>query len=160
MAVKSKIRKGVFVAVLSAGAVASAGSAQAGSLGRGLLAGLLGGVALGAFAAAAQAQQQSGPIYADVPVDPGASAGTPVYVRLPPETRAAPQPQVQLRPQLSARRPARAISADVAKCGDMLSARVKELGAVDVMVASAGPEVRSAKGGTLVPITARVEYAR
>ena len=57
----SKIRKALIAAVLGAGAVAMAAApVQAGSLERGLLAGLIGGVALSARAASAQAQQQGG----------------------------------------------------------------------------------------------------
>jgi hypothetical protein len=157
----SKIRKAVVAAALGAGVVAAAAApAQAGSLERGLLAGLIGGVALSALAASAQAQQQGGPVFATLPADLDA----PVYVdEIRPEVR--PVRQRRLQPQqrrVSTQRPRSVVrrSAEATKCAAALEARARELGAVDVKVSRAGSEVRGRDGGTVLPINARVEYAR
>jgi hypothetical protein len=71
----SKMKKTLVAAALGAGVTATAVPAQAGSLQRGLLAGLIGGVALSALAASAQAQQQGGAAFVTLPPDLGA----PVY---------------------------------------------------------------------------------
>src|SRR5215212_5767113 len=63
----AKIKQSVIVAA-SAGALLTAAPAQAGGLQRGLFAGLIGGVALGALASAAQAQQLGSPFLTRVPV--------------------------------------------------------------------------------------------
>src|SRR5215210_2819302 len=94
MTVGSKIKKAVIVASFSAGAAATAVPAQAGGLGRGFLAGVIGGVALGAFAAAAQAQQQRGaPIFTGLPDD----TGGPVFIE-------------ETRTETISRRPARPVA--------------------------------------------------
>lgn len=156
----SKIRKVVVAAGFSAGLVAMAVPAQAGSLDRGFLAGLLGGVALGALAA--HAHQQSAPVLAAVPAD----LDTPMVL---PEAR----PQVRsLRRgpgQLKARagrvtqprssRAQRASPTAIAKCGDYLSNQARRLGSETVRVSSAGPQVRSPDGVVALPIRARIEYA-
>jgi hypothetical protein len=156
----SKIRKTVVAAALGAGVLTMAAApAQAGSLERGLLAGLIGGVALSALAASA-AQQQGGPVFATLPADLDA----PVYVdEIRPEVR--PFRQRRLRPQqrrVSTQRPSPVVrrSAEATKCAEVLEARARELGAIDVKVSRAGSEVRGRDGGKVLPVNARIEYAR
>ena len=157
----SKIKKALIATALGVGVVAMAAApAQAGSLERGLLAGLIGGVALSALAASALAQQQGGPVFATLPADLDA----PVYVdEIGPEVR--PLRQRRLRPQqrrISTQRPSPAVrrSAEATKCAAVLEARARELGAIDVKVSSAGSEVRGRDGARVLPINARIEYAR
>jgi hypothetical protein len=172
----SKIRKTVVAAALGAGVVTMAAApAQAGSLERGLLAGLIGGVALSALAASAQAQQQGGPVFATLPADLDA----PVYVdeigseirplrqrRLRPQQRRVstqrPSPAVRRSAEATNQRPRPIVrrSAEATKCAEVLEARARELGAVDVKVSSAGSEVRGRDGGKVLPVNARIEYAR
>jgi hypothetical protein len=159
MAFESKIWKVAAAAVLSAGVMTTAVPAHAGSLERGLFAGLIGGVALGALAAASQAQQQGGQVFATFPPDLGA----PVYVdEIGPEIRTLRHrrgDRQQRRASADRRTPKVRVSAEVTKCGEVLEARARRLGAVDVRVSSAGSEVRGRNGG-VVPINARIEYAR
>jgi hypothetical protein len=159
----SKIKKAVTVALFSAGAVATAVPAQAGGLGRGLLGGLIGGVALGAFAAAAQAQQQGGAqLLAGLPDD----AGAPEYIEeTRPEIvsgrRGRARPSVRARVSSPGRAPALAASSGaVTRCRDAITAQALKVGAVDVSVSSAGSQARARDGDVLLPIAARIEYAR
>jgi hypothetical protein len=161
MALESKIRKAVVAAGLGAGVLATSVPAQAGSLERGILAGLIGGVALSALAASAQAQQQSGPVvYGAVPADLGA----PVYVdEIRPQARPFRQrterPQ-QRRVSVQRARPVVRRSAEATKCAEVLEAQARQLGAVNVKVSSAGSEVRGRDGARVLPVNARIEYAR
>jgi hypothetical protein len=171
----SKIRKAVVAAALGAGVVAAAAApAQAGSLERGLLAGLIGGVALSALAASAQAQQQGGPVFATLPADLDA----PVYVdEIGPEIRplrqrrAQPQqrrvsterPRPVVRPSAEAnQRPSSGVrrSAEATKCAEAIETQARQLGAIDVKVSRAGSEVRGRDGARVLPVNARIEYAR
>ena len=161
MTLEPNIRRVAVAAAFSTALLASAMPAQAQSVGRGFLAGLVGGMALGAFAAAAQAQHQPRPILATVP----AVAYAPEFVA--PETqvrrRVAPRAGRLQRAQRVPQRPAsggEASSRAFAKCGNILEARARPLGAVDVSVSSAGGEVRARDGWVVLPIDARIEYAR
>jgi hypothetical protein len=156
----SKMKKTLVAAALSAGVTATAVPAQAGSLQRGLLAGLIGGVALSALAASAQAQQQGGAAFVALPPDLGA----PVYddeirTEVRPLRQRRGQPQLR---RLSTQRPRSVVrrSADATKCAEVLEARARQFGAVDVKVSSAGSEVRGRDGGIMLPVNARIEYAR
>jgi hypothetical protein len=51
-------------------------------------------------------------------------------------------------------------SAEATKCAEVLEARARELGAIDVKVSSAGSEVRGRDGARVLPVNARIEYAR
>jgi hypothetical protein len=157
-----KIKQSVIVAA-SAGALLTAAPAQAGGLQRGLFAGLIGGVALGALASAAQSQQIGvSPFLARVPV----YTATPEFIEEPeleilPERR--PRPSKRERVRVAPQRPAPAAQASsdaLAKCSDVLTAQAQRLGAVDVNVSSAGSELRARNGSLVLPIDARIEYAR
>jgi hypothetical protein len=117
-------------------------------------------VALSALAASAQAQQQGGSVFATLPADLDA----PVYVdEIRPEIR--PVRQRTVRPQqrrISVQRPRPVVrrSAEATKCAAVLEARARELGAIDVKVSSAGSEVRGRDGARVLPVNARIEYAR
>jgi hypothetical protein len=157
MTLESKIRKAVVAAALGAGVLATSVPAQAGSLERGLLAGLIGGVALSALAASAQAQQQGGPVFATLPADLDA----PVYVdEIGPEVRQRRLRLQQRRVPVQRPRPVVRRSAEATKCAAVLEARARELGAVNVKVSSAGSEVRGRDGARVLPVNARIEYAR
>jgi hypothetical protein len=158
MTSQSTIKKALFAAALGAGVTAMAVPVQAGSLERGLWAGLLGGVVLGTLAASAQAQQ-GGPALAAVPPD----LDVPVYmdeigreVRPLPRRTARPQ-QRRVSPRPS---PVLRTSAEITKCGEAIETRVRPFGAVDVKVSSAGSQVRSRDGAIVLPVDARIEYAR
>jgi hypothetical protein len=163
MTVGSKIKKAVVVAALSAGGLATAVPAQAGSLERGLLAGFIGGMALAALAASAQAHQQAVPILATVPTDrPGPEALPEARPQLRSLRRGPGRQQTRARRVTAPRavREARAPSAAVARCGDYLASQARPLGSEEVSVSRAGPEMRSSDGAIVLPIRARVEYAR
>ena len=157
-----KIKQSMIVAA-SAGALLTAAPAQAGSLQRGLFAGLIGGVALGALASAAQSQQAGlSPFLARVPAYPA----TPEVIEEP-ELEILPERRPYLpkreRARVAPQRPApasRASSRALAKCSDVLTAQAQRLGAVDVNVSSAGSELRARNGSVVLPIDARIEYAR
>ena len=51
------------------------------------------------------------------------------------------------------------LKTEVARCGEVLETRARELGAVDVNVSSAGSEVQGRDGELVLPINARIEYA-
>jgi hypothetical protein len=161
MIFRSKIKKAIVAVALGAGVMATAVPAQAGSLERGLLAGLIGGVALSVLAASAQAQQQGNPVfYGAVPADLGA----PVYEdEIRPEIRPLRhrrgQPQ-QRRASTQRLRPVVRRSAEATKCAEVLEARARQLGAIDVKVSSAGAEMRGRDGAIVFPVNARIEYAR
>ena len=163
MTVGSKIKKAGIVVTLGAGVLATAVPAQAGGLERGLLAGLIGGMALGALAASAQAHQQTAPILVTVPADLGSPEALPEARPQVRTLRRGPgRQQTRARRVIAPRavREARAPSAAVARCGGYLAARARPLGSEEVSVSSAGPELRSSDGAIVLPINARVEYAR
>jgi hypothetical protein len=158
MAFKSRIKKAVVAAALGAGMTAAAVPAQAGSLERGLWAGLIGGVVLGTLAASAQAQQ-GGAVLAAVPPDLDA----PVYVdEIGREVRPRPRRTARSQQRRVLPRPSPVVrtSAEITKCGEAIETRARRFGAVDVKVSSAGSEVRGRDGAIVLPVDARIEYAR
>ena len=154
----SATTRALAAAILGLGVMTAAAPAQAGGLGTGFLAGLIGGAALGALGAPAYGYQGDGYGFSGVPADLGA----PVYVDAPrsvrrPSRRGREQPGRSSTPRLD--RAAR-YSSEIARCRELLRSRARELGAVNVTVSSAGSEVRGRHGGVELPLNARIEYAR
>ncbi len=51
-------------------------------------------------------------------------------------------------------------SAEATKCAEAIERQARQFGAVDVKVSSAGSEVRGRDGAIVLPVNARIEYAR
>jgi hypothetical protein len=160
----SKIKKSLVAATVAAGILAAAVPAEARSLRRGFLPGLLGGFAIAAMAASAQAaQQQERMQYTVVPTDlddlgywderPSEVVAPPKSLRRAPRVtaRTAPRP----RPQVAQTR-----AETVERCENSLASRSRAHGSTAVNVTSAGPEARTRDGSVDIPVVARIEYAR
>lgn len=165
------MRKSLVAATVAASVLAVAAPAEAQSLQRGFLPGLMGGLAIAALAASAQAaQQQSNVVYIATPTEvgdlrywsPRPSVVTPRQsVRRIPRAstpRAKPQATVPAKAPVTA--VAQAESGAVERCRTSLASNSRSLGSVAVKVKEAGPEARTREGSMDVPVVARIEYAR
>lgn len=164
MKLGSRIKKGLVAATVIAGISAAAMPAEARSLRRGFLPGLIGGFAIAALAASAQAsQQQESALYTIVPSDLedlGYWEERPARIVSPRQPvrrvlRAVPRATSRSKPQV-----AQAKSNAVERCKTSLALRSRPLGSVAVNVTGAGPEARTRAGLVDVPVVARIEYAR
>lgn len=170
----SAMKKSLVAATVAAGVLAAAAPAEAQSLRRGFLPGLMGGLAIAAMAASAQAaQQQGGALYSLDPADldddvywtEGPSAvrvarqPTRRISRAPlrPAPRSKAQPQAQAQAQTQA---PRAGSGVVERCKASLALNARALGSVAVNVKEAGRETRARGGSVDLPVVARIEYVR
>ncbi|HEV2559064.1 MAG TPA: hypothetical protein VGU45_10590 [Microvirga sp.] len=164
---------GRVAACLTACLMLAASPADARWLRRGLLPGLMGGIALGALAGAARAGQPDETVYIEIEEDPDVVETVPVRraVREPraPKRVAKPGPEAVAKPRAPAvvraappRRPeiARAASPTLERCREAITANTKRYGSTEVRVASAGAEERRADGVTVAPLTAQVRYAQ
>ena len=167
----STMRKSLVGATVAAGVLAVAVPAEAQSLRRGFLPGLMGGLAIAALAASAQAaQQQSGVVYVGPPTDlddPGYWSESPsVVTRRQPirHTPRASTPHAAQRATVRTKAPevrvAQAGSGTVERCKDSLVLNARALGSVAVNVKEAGREARTRGGSVDLPIIARIEYSR
>jgi hypothetical protein len=166
----SAMKKSLVAATVAAGVLAAAAPAEAQSLRRGFLPGLMGGLAIAAMAASAQAaQQQGGALYSLDPADldddvywtEGPSA---VRVAGQPTRRISraplrPAPRSKAQPQAQAQAP-RAGSGVVERCKASLALNARALGSVAVNVKEAGRETRARGGSVDLPVVARIEYVR
>jgi hypothetical protein len=168
----SAMKKSLVAATVAAGVLAAAAPAEAQSLRRGFLPGLMGGLAIAAMAASAQAaQQQGGALYSLDPADldddvywtEGPSA---VRVARQPTRRISraplrPAPRSKAQPQAQAQTQApRAGSGVVERCKASLALNARALGSVAVNVKEAGRETRARGGSVDLPVVARIEYVR
>lgn len=164
----SAMKKSFVAATIAAGVLAAAAPAEAQSLRRGFLPGLMGGLAIAAIAASAQAaQQQGGPFYSVAPAEldddvewsDGPSAVSVARQPTRRISRAPLRPAPRSKRQAQAQAP-RAGSDVVERCKTSLALNARALGSVAVNVKEAGRETR-ARGGTVdLPVVARIEYVR
>jgi hypothetical protein len=166
----SAMKKSLVAATVAAGVLAAAAPAEAQSLRRGFLPGLMGGLAIAAMAASAQAaQQQGGALYSLDPADldddvywtEGQSAvrvaGQPTRRISRAPLRPAPRSKAQAQAQTQA---PRAGSGVVERCKASLALNARALGSVAVNVKEAGRETRARGGSVDLPVVARIEYVR
>ncbi len=167
----SAMKRGLVAATVSAGVLAAAAPAEAQSLRRGgFLPGLMGGLAIAAMAASAQAaQQQGGPFYSVAPADldhdvewsddpPAVSVARQPTRRI---SRAPLRPAPRSKPQAQAQAQApRVGSGVVERCKASLALNARALGSVAVNVKEVGRETRARGGLVDLPVVARIEYVR
>ena len=167
----SSMKKSLAVATVAAGVLAVAVPAEAQSLRRGFLPGLMGGLAIAALAASAQAaQQQSGAVYFAPPTDlddPGYwSESQPMVTRrqsirhTPRASTLRATPRATVRAKVPAARVAQAGSGVVDRCKASLALNARALGSVAVTVKEDGREAHTRGGSVDLPIIARIEYSR
>ena len=164
----SAMKKSLVAATVAAGVLTAAAPAEAQSLRRGFLPGLMGGLAIAAMAASAQAaQQQGGALYS---LDPADLDDDVYWTEGPSAVRVAGQPtrrisRAPLRPaprstaQPQAQAP-RVGSGVVERCKASLALNARALGSVAVNVKEAGRETRARGGSVDLPVVARIEYVR
>jgi hypothetical protein len=162
MKLGTRLKTSAVAAMVSVGLLGSAIPVEAQGLRTGFLSSLIGGVALGAFAASARSAQNPPMEYgAEFPV---AVDGAEFWQEEQPRILApGPAPVRQQARRPSARRPepaGRASSAQIESCRRQIASSSRPLGAVAVQATSAGPAVRDRNGALLVPLDARIEYAR
>ena len=167
----SAMKKSLVAATVAAGVLAVAVPAEAQSLRRGFLPGLMGGLAIAAMAASAQAAQQQGsPLYAVAPADlddPGYWSGSPSVVtprqpvrRISGASTLRATPRATVRAKAPVARVAQAGPGVVDRCKASLALNARALGSVAVNVKEAGREARTRSGSVDLPVIARIEYAR
>ena len=164
----SAMKKSLVAATVAAGVLTAAAPAEAQSLRRGFLPGLMGGLAIAAMAASTQAaQQQGGALYS---LDPADLDDDVYWTEGPSAVRVAGQPtrrisRAPLRPaprskaQPQAQAP-RVGSGVVERCKASLALNARALGSVAVNVKEAGRETRARGGSVNLPVVARIEYVR
>lgn len=163
----SAMKKILVAATVATGVLAAAAPAEAQSLRRGgFLPGLMGGLAIAAMAASAQAaQQQGGPFYSVAPADhdvewrddpPAVSVARQPTRRI---SRAPLRPAPRSKPQAQAQAP-RVGSGVVERCKASLALNARALGSVAVNVKEVGRETRARGGLVDLPVVARIEYVR
>lgn len=167
----SAMKKILVAATVATGVLAAAAPAEAQSLRRGgFLPGLMGGLAIAAMAASAQAaQQQGGPFYSVAPADldhdvewsddpPAVSVARQPTRRI---SRAPLRPAPRSKPQAQAQAQApRVGSGVVERCKASLALNARALGSVAVNVKEVGRETRARGGLVDLPVVARIEYVR
>jgi hypothetical protein len=162
----SAMKKSLVAATVAAGVLAAAAPAEAQSLRRGFLPGLMGGLAIAAMAASAQAaQQQGGALYS---LDPADLDDDVYWTEGPSAVRVAGQPtrrisRAPLRPAPRSKaqpQAPRAGSGVVERCKASLALNARALGSVAVNVKEAGRETRARGGSVDLPVVARIEYVR
>ncbi len=164
----SAMKKSLAAATIAAGVLAAAAPAEAQSLRRGFLPGLMGGLAIAAMAASAQAaQQQNGALYSVAPADFDDDVEwqeSPPAVRVARQSprrisRAPLRPAPRSKAQIQAQAP-QAGSGVVDRCKASLALNARALGSVAVNVKEAGRETRAPGGSVDLPVVARIEYVR
>jgi hypothetical protein len=164
----SAMKKSLVAATIAAGVLAAAAPAEAQSLRRGFLPGLMGGLAIAAMAASAQAaQQQNGALYSMDPAnfdDDVEWRESPSVVRVARQSprrisRTPLRPAPRSKGQTQAQAP-RAGSGVVERCKASLALNARALGSVAVNVKEAGRETRVRGGSVDLPVVARIEYVR
>ncbi len=164
----SAMKRSLVAATIAAGVLTAAAPAEAQSLRRGFLPGLMGGLAIAAMAASAQAaQQQGGPFYSVAPAElddefdwsDGPSAVSVARQPTRRTSRAPLRPTPRSKPQAEAQAP-RAGSGVVERCKASLALNARALGSVAVNVKEAGRETRARGGSVDLPVVARIEYVR
>ena len=164
----SSMKKSLAVATVAAGVLAVAVPAEAQSLRRGFLPGLMGSLAIAALSASAQAaQQQSGAVYFAPPTDlddPGYwSESQPMVTRRQSirHTPRASTPRATVRAKKApVARVAQAGPGVVERCKASLASNARALGSVAVTVKEDGREAHTRGGSVDLPIIARIEYSR
>jgi hypothetical protein len=156
MAYRFTIRNGLAVAAAT-GLAGAAMPAEALDMRRGFLPGLIGGFALGAFAAEAHAAPHRSALQGFVPND---FESAPEWEVGPVEIlRTVPAERRRVRPRRErAEQPSRAASRSLENCRDSLASSSRRFGSVTVRVADAGPATRGRGGAVEIPITARIAY--
>ncbi len=159
----SAIKRSLVTATVAAGVVAAAAPAEAQSLPRGFLPGLMGGLAIATMAASAQAAQQQGsPLYTVAPADldrPGYWNESPSVVRVVQQSSRRVS-RAPIRPAPRKAQASQARLGAVERCKASLALNARALGSVAVNVKEAGPEARTRGGSVELPVVARIEYAR
>ena len=157
----SAMKKSLAAATVAAGVLAASAPAEAQSLGRGFLPGLMNSLALAARAASAP--QQGGPLYSLDPAefdnDIDWREGPPAVVM----ARQSPRRMARapLRPAPRSREQApQAGSGVVDRCKASLAMNARALGSVAVNVKEAGRQTRARGGAVDLPVVARIEYVR
>lgn len=157
MTLGTKLKTGLVAVTVAAGLLASASTAEARGLRSGFLPGLIGGLALGAFAASAQAAQHDSGF-------PMIDDRQEFWPQRQARTLAPAQAQVRQRTRRTISRqgvPASRVSAaHIESCRNQIASSSRPLGAVAVHVTGVGPAVRNREGVLSVPLNARIEYAR
>jgi hypothetical protein len=167
----SAMKKSLVAATVAAGVVAATVPVEAQSLRRGFLPGLMGGLAIAAMAASAQAaQQQGGALYSVAPADLddlGYWSENPSMVtprqpvrRMPRASTARPMPRAAVRAMAPVAPAAQAGSGVIERCKASLALNARALGSVAVDVKEAGREARTRGGSVDLPVIARIKYAR
>ena len=164
----SAMRKSLAAATVAVGILGVAVPAEAQSLRRGFLPGLMGGLAIAALAASAQAAQQQGSVvYVAPPADlddPGYWNESPSVVTRRQSIRRIPRvstPRAMQRATVRAKAPvAQTALGVVDRCKASLALNARALGSVAVNVKEAGREARTRSGSVDLPIIARIKYAR
>jgi hypothetical protein len=162
MKLGTRLKTSSVAAMVSVGLLGSTIPVEAQGLRTGFLSSLIGGVALGAFAASARSAQNPAMAYgAELPVEvDGAEFWQEEQPRIL-APAAAPVRQQARRPSARRQEPAgRASSAQIESCRRQIASSSRPLGAVAVQATSAGPTIRDRNGALLVPLNARIEYAR
>ncbi len=171
MDVGSAMKKSLVAATVATSVLTVAVPAEAQSLQRGFLPDLVGGLAIAALAASAQAaQQQSSVVYVVAPPDvddlghwsgsPSVAAPRQPIRRIPRASTPRAAPRAMVRTKVPVVQVAQAGSGAVQRCKASLAVNARALGSVAVNVKGAGPEARTRGGSVDLPIIARIEYSR